>query len=185
MSRGSRAVDVVLSDEERAELLRRAGGVVAPRLAERARIVLACADGKPITRVAAEFEATADTVRKWRSAHRTGRGGAEPGQGGAERGGRKCAVAGHPGDRRRGSSRGPQPGPGAEAGGTGAGGGRWGAPGGEAVPQPCCRAAAYWAGPRWRYSARAGEQPPVQGAVPGVARVPEASSRRAVSRWGR
>ncbi|GHJ31536.1 hypothetical protein TPA0910_74260 [Streptomyces hygroscopicus subsp. sporocinereus] len=48
-------------------MLRWAGGVVAPRLAERARIVLACADGKPNTRVAAEFKVTADTVRKWRS----------------------------------------------------------------------------------------------------------------------
>lgn len=47
MSRGPRAVEVVLSDEEPAELLRWAGGAVAPRLAERARIVLACAEGKP------------------------------------------------------------------------------------------------------------------------------------------
>lgn len=67
MSRGLRAVEVVLSDEERAELLRWAGGAVAPRLVERARIVLACADGKPNTRVAAEFKVTPDTVRKWRS----------------------------------------------------------------------------------------------------------------------
>ncbi|MEU4172934.1 IS630 family transposase [Streptomyces sp. NPDC026665] len=67
MSRGPRAVEVVLSDEERAELLRWAGGAVAPRLAERARIVLACADGKPNTCVAAEFKVTVDMVRKWRS----------------------------------------------------------------------------------------------------------------------
>ncbi|MGW0916645.1 helix-turn-helix domain-containing protein [Streptomyces sp. NPDC002784] len=40
---------------------------MAPRLAERARIVLACAEGKPNTRVAAEFKVTAETVRKWRS----------------------------------------------------------------------------------------------------------------------
>ncbi|MER5452667.1 helix-turn-helix domain-containing protein [Streptomyces sp. NPDC002764] len=40
---------------------------MAPRLVERARIVLACADGKPNTRVAAELKVTADTVRKWRS----------------------------------------------------------------------------------------------------------------------
>ncbi|MFI8194899.1 IS630 family transposase [Streptomyces sp. NPDC085946] len=56
----------MLSDEERAELLRWAGGAVAPRLVERARIVLACAEGKPNTRVAAECKVTVDTVRKWR-----------------------------------------------------------------------------------------------------------------------
>lgn len=67
MSRGPRAVAVVLSDEERAELLRWAGGAVTPRLVERAGIVLACAEGKPNTRVAAEFKVSADTVRKWRS----------------------------------------------------------------------------------------------------------------------
>ncbi|MEU1502212.1 IS630 family transposase [Streptomyces sp. NPDC005732] len=67
MSRGPRAVEVVLSDEERAELVRWVAGAVAPRLAERARVVLACADGKPNTRVAAECKVTADTVRKWRS----------------------------------------------------------------------------------------------------------------------
>ncbi|WP_371666728.1 helix-turn-helix domain-containing protein [Streptomyces sp. NBC_00289] len=48
-------------------MLRWAGGAVAPCLAERARIVLACAEGKPNTRVAAEFKVTAETVRKWRS----------------------------------------------------------------------------------------------------------------------
>ncbi|MFD5507683.1 helix-turn-helix domain-containing protein, partial [Streptomyces sp. NPDC127051] len=57
----------MLSDEERAELLRWAGGAVEPRLVERARIVLACADGKPNTHVAAEFQVAAGTVRKWRS----------------------------------------------------------------------------------------------------------------------
>ncbi|HEX5597874.1 MAG TPA: IS630 family transposase [Micromonosporaceae bacterium] len=67
MSRGPRAVEVVLSGEERAELLRWEGGAVMPRLAERARIVLACADGMPNARVAAEFKVTTDTVRKWRS----------------------------------------------------------------------------------------------------------------------
>ncbi|MFF4277139.1 helix-turn-helix domain-containing protein [Streptomyces sp. NPDC001536] len=57
----------MLSDEERAELLRWVGGAVAPRLVERARIVLACADGQPNTRVAAELKVTTDTARKWRS----------------------------------------------------------------------------------------------------------------------
>ncbi|WUA20885.1 helix-turn-helix domain-containing protein [Streptomyces canus] len=63
MSRGPRAVEVVLSDEERAELLRWVGGAVGSRLVERARIVLACADGQPNTRVAAELKVTTDTVR--------------------------------------------------------------------------------------------------------------------------
>ncbi|MGG2460178.1 IS630 family transposase [Streptomyces sp. RGM 3693] len=67
MSRGPRAVEVALSGRERAELLRWAGGAVVPRLAERARIVLACADGMPNARVAAKFKVTTDTVRKWRS----------------------------------------------------------------------------------------------------------------------
>lgn len=42
-------------------------GAVEPRLAERARIVLACAAGVPNARVAADLKVTADTVRKWRS----------------------------------------------------------------------------------------------------------------------
>ncbi|MEV4249971.1 IS630 family transposase [Streptosporangium canum] len=67
MSPGPRAVEVFLSNEEHAELSRWAGGAVPPRLAERARIVLACTGGAPNARVAAELGVSADTVRKWRS----------------------------------------------------------------------------------------------------------------------
>lgn len=40
--------------------------MVAPRFVERARIVLACADGAPNARVATEVGVTVATVRKWR-----------------------------------------------------------------------------------------------------------------------
>jgi transposase len=66
MSPGPRAVEVRLSVEERAELSRWVSGAVAPRFAERARIVLACAEGAPNSRVAAEVGVTVATVRKWR-----------------------------------------------------------------------------------------------------------------------
>ncbi|MFB7999263.1 IS630 family transposase [Streptomyces sp. NPDC056002] len=67
MSPGPRAVEVRLSDVEFAELSRWADGSVGPRLAERARIILACAGGMPNTCVAADLKVTAATVRKWRS----------------------------------------------------------------------------------------------------------------------
>lgn len=54
-SRSPRAVEVVLSVEERAELSHWVGGAVSPRVAERARIILACADGASNTTVAAGF----------------------------------------------------------------------------------------------------------------------------------
>lgn len=72
MPRGPRA-EVRLSGNELAKLSRWVDGAVEPRLAERARIILACAGGAPNTRVAADLKVTAKTVRKWRArfaAHR-------------------------------------------------------------------------------------------------------------------
>src|SRR6516165_2475046 len=60
------AAPLVLTDEDRAELVRwtREG---PPMRAERARIVLACAEpGSGVARVAAELGSTRMTVRKWR-----------------------------------------------------------------------------------------------------------------------
>jgi transposase len=66
-SRGPRAVEVVLSAEERAELSRWAGGAVPARVAERARIILACAEGASNTGGAGDVGVSTETVRKWRS----------------------------------------------------------------------------------------------------------------------
>lgn len=63
---GPRAVEIVLSGEEHAELSRWAAGAVSPKLAERARIVLVCAEGVSNAAVAAEFGVTSATVAKWR-----------------------------------------------------------------------------------------------------------------------
>src|SRR5256885_5989020 len=66
MSQIQTAVPLVLADEDRAELARWLEGGL-PWLAERARIVLACAEpGSGVARVAAELGSTRMTVRKWR-----------------------------------------------------------------------------------------------------------------------
>src|SRR5881392_2410689 len=60
------AAPLVLTAEDRAELVRWSQGS-SPMLAERARIVLACAEpGSGVARVAAELGSTKMTVRKWR-----------------------------------------------------------------------------------------------------------------------
>jgi transposase-like protein/transposase/transcriptional regulator with XRE-family HTH domain len=60
------AAPLVLTDDDRAELARWSQGG-SPMLAERARIVLACAEpGSGVARVAAELGLARDTVRKWR-----------------------------------------------------------------------------------------------------------------------
>ena len=66
MSQTQMAVPLVLTDEDRAELVRWLEGGL-PWRAERARIVLACAEpGSGVARVAAELGSTRMTVRKWR-----------------------------------------------------------------------------------------------------------------------
>ena len=60
------AEPLTLTDEDRAELVRWSHGKL-PWLAERARIVLACAEpGSAMARVATELGSTRMTVRKWR-----------------------------------------------------------------------------------------------------------------------
>src|ERR1039457_1587418 len=85
---GPSAVEITLSEDERAELVRRAE---APdrRAAERARIILACADGMSNAGAARAAEVAVGTVAKWRrkfagrGAGRTaGRGPYRPAEGG-------------------------------------------------------------------------------------------------------
>ena len=64
--RGPRAVEVVVSQVEQRALARLAHGESA-RLALRARIVLACAQGGSNAAVAREFSVSVPTVGKWRS----------------------------------------------------------------------------------------------------------------------
>src|ERR1700747_3359041 len=60
------AAPLVLTPEDRAELVRWSQGS-SPMLAERARIVLACAEpGSGVARVATQLGSTRMTVRKWR-----------------------------------------------------------------------------------------------------------------------
>src|SRR5205814_5863032 len=60
------AAPLVLADEDRAELARWSQGG-SPMLAERARVVLACAEpGSGVARVAAQRGLSRMTVRKWR-----------------------------------------------------------------------------------------------------------------------
>jgi transposase len=62
---GPSAAEIVLSDEERAELVRRAG-LPERRRADRARIILACADGLSNASAARELEVAVKSVSKWR-----------------------------------------------------------------------------------------------------------------------
>ena len=62
---GPRAVEIVLSGAERGALERAVGGE-SRRLAERAGIVLACADGLSNVAVARRFSVSVPTVGKWR-----------------------------------------------------------------------------------------------------------------------
>ncbi|MBX9399651.1 IS630 family transposase, partial [Streptomyces sp. TRM72054] len=58
-------MEIVLSEDERVELVRRAG-LPDRRTAERARIILACADGMSNAGAAQSVGAGVKTVRKWR-----------------------------------------------------------------------------------------------------------------------
>src|ERR1700689_5542462 len=69
---GSSAVQIVLSEDERAELMRRAG-LPGRRKADRARIILACAEGMPNAGVAQELWVAVKSVSKWRRKFAAGR----------------------------------------------------------------------------------------------------------------
>ena len=60
-------MQIVLSDEERAELRGWARGEVAPRLVERAKVVLACGEGLSNAAVASGCGVSGMTVSKWRA----------------------------------------------------------------------------------------------------------------------
>ncbi|MEO3925648.1 IS630 family transposase [Micromonosporaceae bacterium B7E4] len=68
MTRGRGKIELVLTDEERALLIRGARAAHSTQAyALRCRIVLACADGATNTEVAARFDVSLPTVGKWRS----------------------------------------------------------------------------------------------------------------------
>ncbi|MEU7767734.1 helix-turn-helix domain-containing protein, partial [Nocardia sp. NPDC049190] len=81
--RGPSAVEITLSDGERAELVRRSGSLDR-REAERAWIVLACAEGMSNAGVARDLGVAVGTVAKWRGKFATHRldGLADSGRGG-------------------------------------------------------------------------------------------------------
>ncbi|MYT18321.1 MULTISPECIES: helix-turn-helix domain-containing protein, partial [unclassified Streptomyces] len=64
-------MEITLSEDERAELMRRAG-LPDRRPAERARIILACAEGMSNAGAARAVGVALKTVRKWRGAFATG-----------------------------------------------------------------------------------------------------------------
>src|SRR5262249_2554112 len=69
---GSSAVPIVLSEKERAELVRRARGPGVWR-ADRARIVLACAEGMSNAAAAQALGVAVKSVSKWRRQFAAGR----------------------------------------------------------------------------------------------------------------
>jgi transposase len=69
---GPSAVPIVLSEDERAELVRRAGGPGRWR-ADRARIILACAGGMSNARAAQALGVAVKSVSKWRRQFAAGR----------------------------------------------------------------------------------------------------------------
>ena len=64
----ARMAALVLTDEERSQLEAMARSrSMSAALVQRAKIVLACADGMPNSSVAVHFHANKSTVGKWRS----------------------------------------------------------------------------------------------------------------------
>src|SRR6478672_6731697 len=67
MPLGRRKAELILTDDERQTLTTWASRPKSTqRLAQRARIVLACADGRDNKQVAAQLGVTTQTVGKWR-----------------------------------------------------------------------------------------------------------------------